>query len=200
MNIPDKINIGSGKNFQKDFLNIDLNPVWKPDIIHDLDLPFPEMDGKTFETDRFGTIKINKNSFSLIVAHDVLEHIRNLVVFMESCLELLKVDGLFEILVPYDLSYGAWQDPTHIRAFNERSWLYYTDWSWYLGWSEARFIVDKLEFQLSDYGKELNNKKLNTIEIARTPRAVDAMKVLLKKIRLTEKDREKLKYFTGRNI
>jgi len=43
---------------------------------------------------------------------------------MTNCLKLLRVGGVFKILVPYDLSYGAWQDPTHIRAFNERSWLY----------------------------------------------------------------------------
>jgi len=63
---------------------------------------------------------------------------------MKSCLDLLKVGGIFEINVPYDLSLGAWQDQTHVRAFNENSWLYYTDWFWDMGWTEARFTSDKL--------------------------------------------------------
>lgn len=35
----------------------------------------------------------------------------------------------------------AWQDPTHVRALNENSWTYYTDWFWYLGWYEHRFEI-----------------------------------------------------------
>jgi SAM-dependent methyltransferase len=193
MNFPNKINMGSGKDFREDFLNLDLHPVWKPDIVYDLNLPFPETDGQVFQTERFGAVAIRKGSFSRIVAHDVLEHMRELVVFMGSCLDLLEVDGLFHILVPHDLSHGAWQDPTHVRAFNERSWMYYTEWFWYLGWSETRFVLDRLEFQLSDYGKALRKKRRSIDEISRTPRAVEAMDVLLRKVRVTEEDWEKMR-------
>jgi len=68
----------------------------------------------------------------------VLEHITDLKTYMTNCLELLKVGGVMEITVPYDLSLGAWQDPTHCRAFNQNSWLYYTEWSWYLGWEKQK--------------------------------------------------------------
>ena len=44
-----------------------------------------------------------------------------------------------EIEVPYERAPTAWQDPTHVRAMNENSWLYYTEWFWYLGWFEHRF-------------------------------------------------------------
>ena len=56
-----------------------------------------------------------------------------------AALALLKDGGRFEIEVPYERALTAWQDPTHVRAMNEKSWLYYTDWFWYLGWFEHRF-------------------------------------------------------------
>jgi hypothetical protein len=96
---------------------------------------------------------------------------------MTNCKELLQVGGQMHIHVPYDLSYGAWQDPTHARAFNEKSWLYYTDWHWYLGWPD-RFEMTHMEMRLSEVGQAL---KLPQEEILRTPRAVDSMYVILTK-------------------
>jgi SAM-dependent methyltransferase len=154
-NYPLQLNLGSGRNFREECLNIDIRDYWAPDLVVDLNQTFPQGESQTFQTARFGTIIIAKNVFKKIIAHDVLEHIFNLTVFMKSCLDLLEVGGEFDIIVPYDLSYGAWQDPTHIHAFNERSWLYYTEWFWYLEWTQARFELTELRFELSPYGKEL---------------------------------------------
>jgi SAM-dependent methyltransferase len=197
-NYPLQLNLGSGKNFREDFLNVDLREYSAPDITVDLNLPFPNGDRQTFQTTRFGTIQITKNTFKKILAHDVLEHIPNLTVMMKSCLDLLEVGGEFDILVPYDLSYGAWQDPTHVHAFNEKSWLYYTEWFWYLEWTEARFDLEELRFEPSAFGKELLKKGLNQEEILRTPRAVDSMLVKLRKVLLNEKDRLTLQEVTQR--
>ena len=60
---------------------------------------------------------------------------------MSNALELLAVGGEFEIEVPYEKALTAWQDPTHLRAMNENSWIYYTQWFWYLGWFTHRFDV-----------------------------------------------------------
>jgi hypothetical protein len=98
--------------------------------------------------------------------------------------------------VPYDLSYGAWQDPTHVRAFNERSWLYYTDWHWYLGWTEARFDVQSLEMVLSPLGQSLASS-MAPADLHRQPRAVDSMKVVLAKRRLSDEERTKAQQFLG---
>jgi hypothetical protein len=40
----------------------------------------------------------------------------------------------------------AWQDPTHLRAMNMNSWLYYTSWFWYLGWFEHRFDLKAFQW------------------------------------------------------
>jgi len=92
------------------------------------------------------------------------------------------------IQVPYDLSCGAWQDPTHVRAFNERSWLYYTDWHWYLGWKKERFHLVKQEFVPSPVGQALIAQNMALADILRTPRAVDLITVVLKKIKIAESD------------
>ncbi|MCP3890376.1 MAG: class I SAM-dependent methyltransferase [Desulfobulbaceae bacterium] len=199
MEIPKQINIGSGKNFLADFLNIDINEYWRPDIHLDLNKPFLGKGVRSFNTERFGWVTIKKGSFKKIFANDVLEHLSDLPVLMKTCLDLLETGGLFEINVPYDLSLGAWQDPTHIRAFNENSWLYYTDWFWYLGWTEARFVHNRnIAFNLSEYGRKLLNSVKNIEDIIRTPRAVDSMNVVLKKRTLDKNDLAQLEHFRGK--
>jgi hypothetical protein len=124
--VPTKLNLGSGKDWRDDHFNVDIDGYWQPDAVLDFNRPLPI--GQLLETERFGAVLLENNSFDEILANDSLEHIPSLMTAMNSCLNLLKVGGLFRISVPYDLSWGAWQDPTHVRAFNERSWLYYTDW------------------------------------------------------------------------
>jgi SAM-dependent methyltransferase len=171
---PLTLNLGSGKDWRDDCLNADIQARVKPDWVADISrVNF----GEVIAT-RFGEIQIKPYMFDKIIANDVLEHIPDLVAAMTNCKNLLKPEGEFHIHVPYELSLGAWQDPTHVRAFNENSWLYYTDWHWYLGW-EDRFHLKQMAFNLSEYGNELAEKKLTDAEILRTPRAVDSMSVVL---------------------
>jgi SAM-dependent methyltransferase len=74
-----------------------------------------------------------------IEANNVLEHVPNLSRLMGNCLRLLATGGELRIEVPIEGAATAWQDPTHVRAMNENSWIYYTEWFWYLGWFEHRF-------------------------------------------------------------
>jgi hypothetical protein len=185
--LPTTLHIGSGKDFRSDHFNVDVNPAWNPDAV--LDMSSPSLVGSRVSTSRFGPVEIPEGYFETIIANDVLEHIGDLTVAMTNCLRLLRPGGVFQISVPYDLGLGAWQDPTHLRAFNENSWLYYTDWHWYLGWMEARFDRVSLEFQLSTFGIELARAPKALDEILRTPRAVDSMRVGLRKRYLQEPER-----------
>jgi SAM-dependent methyltransferase len=167
------LNLGSGKDWREDCLNADIQASKNPDWVLDIcTIPW----GGKLHT-RLGELEIKLGMFEAILANDVLEHIPDLVTAMTNCKELLQVGGEMRIHVPYDLSYGAWQDPTHVRAFNEKSWLYYTDWHWYLGWKD-RFEMTHMEMRLSTVGQAL---KLPQEEILRTPRAVDSMYVILTK-------------------
>lgn len=167
------MNLGSGKDFRQDCLNADIQAIKNPDWVLDITkVPWEE----TIST-RFGEIKVEQGMFDSIIANDVLEHIPDLVKAMTNCKDLLVESGEFHIHVPYDLSLGAWQDPTHVRAFNENSWLYYTDWHWYLGWKD-KFVVKELQLIKSKLAEEMNiSDQMLTI----LPRMVDSMKAILVK-------------------
>ena len=189
---PTKINIGSGRDFRPDCLNIDINDYWAPDIVADVSgRDFPQ--SQAYQTKRFGPVTIIPGTIDNLIANDVLEHVADLVATMTNCLGLLRVGGTFDINVPYDLSFGAWQDPTHVRGFNERSWIYYTDWFWYLGWTHARFAAQKLEYVVSPLGQELLNRGAPIDAVANAPRAVESMRVTLEKVLLTDADQKVLR-------
>ncbi|MCK9187595.1 glycosyltransferase [Acidithiobacillus sp.] len=194
VDIPSIINLGSGKDWRDEFLNIDINDLFLPDIKCDFS---ESIVGQTFSTSRFGPVVLGRNMFEQIMCNDVLEHVHDLVMVMTNCIEILTCGGILQVHVPYDLSWGAWQDPTHVRAFNERSWLYYTEWFWYIGWNDYRFDVVELEFHLSDVGRSLSSAGIDFEEIKRTARAVDSMTVTLRKRFLTRQEIESIPLFRG---
>ena len=198
--LPRKLNAGSGKDFKPDCLNIDISPQWNPDIVLDLGVPLDS--AKTHDTRRFGVVRLAPGAFERIYANDVIEHIPDVPQAMRNFLDLLAEGGELHLNVPYDLSLGAWQDPTHRHAFNENSWLYYTDWAWYLGWREHRFELKELVYILSPWGQRLKEEGRSLEELLRTARAVDFMSVVLRKRKATEAeieecDRRSRAYYKG---
>lgn len=185
---PRTLVVGSGRDFKPEFFNVDINEAWGPDAV--LDIAGPAVIGTRFETERFGAVVLAERSFDVIIANHVLEHIPDLCQAMTNCLRLLRPGGQFQIQVPYDLSLGAWQDPTHLRAFNENSWRYYTDWHWFLGWVDMRFDLIFMQFEASDFGKELIKAGKTRDEIIRTPRAIDSMSVIMRKRYQQESERQ----------
>ncbi|MDR2113230.1 MAG: class I SAM-dependent methyltransferase [Candidatus Accumulibacter sp.] len=183
---PALLNLGSGRDWRENCLNVDTNEAVRPDALLDIGQPLEA--AHPLMTRRFGAILLRHEVFDAIFANQVLEHIHDLMTAMSNCLRLLKSGGTFHIYVPYDLSLGAWQHPTHIRAFNENSWQYYTDWYWYMGWTEARFERLSLKFQLSEYGEQIKSEGRPLEELLRTPRAIDGMSIILRKRYLLESE------------
>ena len=186
---PPWLHAGSGKDFRPDCLNVDINPAMNPDLT--LDLSQPLEPSAKYPTIRFGEVSLKPGSVTRITAFELLEHVRDLPALMRNFLDLLCDGGELHISVPYDLSHGAWQDPTHVRAFNERSWAYYTNWAWYLGWRDERFEVADTTFVLSgDIGKALTDQGMTPAEMLRVPRAVDQIQVVLRKRKSTPEEQE----------
>jgi hypothetical protein len=168
---PEFLNLGSGKDYKLGWLNLDILERTQPDLVIDLgqqtSLPIR---GKTLGG---GHMLIEENSLRGIYANNVLEHVPDLPCLMTNLLALLKDDGILEVEVPYEKSMTAWQDPTHLRAMNKNSWLYYTVWFWYLGWLNHRFEI--IEFQWLDTQLKLCSEdqaafmKLKLKKIATTP-------------------------------
>jgi len=185
--VPRTINLGSGKDFRPELLNLDANEAWAPDAV--VDICAATVVGSSVATERFGAVLLQEGEFDAVIANGVLQHLTDLVTAMTNCLRLLRPGGRLQISVPYDLSLSAWQNPRHVRAFNENSWLYYTDWHWYLGWTEMRFDVLSMDFKLSAFGMELVRAGKSKDEIIRTPRATDALAVVLRKRYLQDSER-----------
>lgn len=177
--VPAMLNVGSGSDFKPYCINVDISPTKKADI--QLDLSHPMDWSRKYATVRFGEVSLVPGSFHRIIVHHVLEHVPNLTRMMQNFLLLLETGGEVEIGVPYDLSFGAWQDPTHLRAFNEKSWQYFCELHDYLGWRDFCFELVDLDYELSRLGKTLIGSGMPWEEVLRTPRAVDAMNVVLRK-------------------
>ena len=141
---PRAINLGSGKDYKPGWLNVDILDRAEPDLVLDLGravaLPLEA------PTCMGGTVRLEADSLDLIYANNVLEHVPDLPMLMGNALALLREGGEFSIEVPYEKALTAWQDPTHLRALNENSWIYYTEWFWYLGWFEHRFEMTQSQW------------------------------------------------------
>jgi SAM-dependent methyltransferase len=141
---PKLMNLGSGKDYKLGWLKLDILERAQPDLVVDLGqavtLPIRA------ETVGGGQVLVEEGSLTGIYANNVLEHVPDLPCLMTNLLKLLREDGELELEVPYEKSMTAWQDPTHLRAMNKNSWLYYTSWFWYLGWFEYRFEISRFQW------------------------------------------------------
>lgn len=100
-----KLNIGCGFKKLSGYLNIDKS-------FHDLNVfPYP------FKTE----------SFDEIIAHNILEHLDDLIGTMQELHRILKRDGKLDIIVPHYLSGTAWGNPEHKRAFTKHTFKYFTE-------------------------------------------------------------------------
>ncbi len=152
---PTQLHLGSGKDYKPGWLNVDVLARAEPDLL--LDLSQPQALPLRARSDTVGPVELDAGQFDLVFANNVLEHVPDLPGLMTQVLRLLRVGGKLVIEVPYEHAPTAWQDPTHVRAMNENSWLYYTDWFWYLGWLEHRFAVREsgyLDIELKQAARE----------------------------------------------
>jgi SAM-dependent methyltransferase len=134
---PARLQLGSGKDYKPGWLNVDILDSTLPDAV--LDLAKPQTWPLSLRSETVGPVELHADSLSMVYANNVLEHVADLPQLMSNCLTLLREGGEMHIEVPHERARTAWQDPTHVRAMNENSWVYYTDWFWYLGWFEWRF-------------------------------------------------------------
>ena len=141
---PKLIHLGSGKDYKPGWLNLDVLPRAQPDLV--LDLGRPQSLPLRAESPFAGPVELVEGSVDAIVANNVLEPVPDLPCLMTQCLALLATGGSLVIEVPYERARTAWQDPTHLRAMNEMSWVYYNEWFWYLGWFEHRFQPEQFSY------------------------------------------------------
>lgn len=103
-----KLDIACGKNKKNGFTGVD---IWKgADIVVDLKkFPWPFED----------------NSVDEIFCSHYIEHTPDLISFANELYRIMKPGAKAEIIAPYYSSIRAWQDPTHLRAISENTFLYF---------------------------------------------------------------------------
>lgn len=96
-----KLNIGSGHVKIDGYLNVDHDPLVKPDILCDLEkLQLPLEDGSVEE----------------VVAHHIFEHIGpGFIPMMKELYRVCKHDAVLDIKFPHHRSEIWFGDPTHVR-------------------------------------------------------------------------------------
>ena len=106
------LDIGCGANKRQGFVGMDRRQVEGVDIVHDLEVfPYP----------------LDDESCLTIVGSHIVEHIKPwlMIDFMNELWRLLKPDGQLALSMPYGVSYGYVQDPTHCNPCNEATWTYF---------------------------------------------------------------------------
>jgi len=103
-----KLNLGCGHVKMEGFINLDRADVGQ-EILWDLEEGIPLPDDSVVE----------------VYAKQTLEHIRDIILVMNEIWRVCKNGAMVYITVPHSETLQAWQDPTHVRAFNEHSWAYF---------------------------------------------------------------------------
>ena len=106
--MPDILNLGCGNKLVEGAINHDRSR-HRPevDVVHDLNvIPWPWAD----------------NSFDLVVACAVLEHLRvDLLQSIGECWRVLRPGGVLHVKLPYWQSDNSYADPTHYWKFSLQS-------------------------------------------------------------------------------
>ncbi|MBI5140473.1 MAG: class I SAM-dependent methyltransferase [Candidatus Vogelbacteria bacterium] len=106
------LHIGCGGSKLAGAVGMDILSLPNVDVIHDANkVPWPFGDG----------------SFDIIFAHSVVEHLDNIVDFVNEAYRVGKNGGRIIINVPYFRSVDSFGDPTHAHFFTSKSFEYFLD-------------------------------------------------------------------------
>ena len=105
-----RLNLGCSDHLLDGWVNVDLAPA-EGVTVADLREPWPWADG----------------SVERVLALDVIEHLPDKIHTMNELWRVLVPGGRVRIEVPTTDGPGAFQDPTHVSFWHERSFLYYED-------------------------------------------------------------------------
>lgn len=140
-----KLNLGCGRDIREGYLNIDRVDLKGVDLVYNLDdYPYP------FKND----------SVEEIQAISMIEHITDLVKFMEELYRICKNNATVVITAPHYRSVTAYADPTHKHFFTPDSFDYFTGNHVYNFYTNARFKIIKKEMVPTKIGKFLSRKLL----------------------------------------
>jgi len=126
------VDLGCGTKKEVGSFGFDLRFINGVDVVCDLEKSMP----------------IKDNSVDEVRTSHTVEHIRELIQFMEEVFRICKPGGQVKIVAPYYSSRGAFRDPTHVRFITEDTFQYFetpTDYG-----IQTNFLIERIEY---DYRK-----------------------------------------------
>jgi len=107
---PFRLDLACGTRKDEGYFGIDIIKTPQVDMVWDLEkYPWP----------------IPDNCVDEAICFHYLEHVKDIMKFMNEVYRILKTGSKITIIAPYYNSMRAWQDPTHIRVISENTFLYY---------------------------------------------------------------------------
>lgn len=107
---PVRLELACGQNKEEGWIGVDVAPTEQADVVWDLEVhPWPFED----------------NSVDEARCSHYVEHVHDLIGFMNELHRILKPGAQATIITPYYTSVRAFQDPTHVRFMSEQSYLYF---------------------------------------------------------------------------
>lgn len=104
------LDIGCGNAKAPGALGIDSNPGTQADVVHDLNVfPWP----------------LDSDAFDRVVCSHIVEHVADLMKFMEEAHRVSRAGARIEIVTPHFSSRFSYTDPTHVRHLGLRSFDYF---------------------------------------------------------------------------
>lgn len=106
------LNLGCGRKRVEGAVNVDVTPRANPDLVHDLNQrPWP----------------LPADHFREVLAHDVLEHLDDVVAALEEIHRVSRDGAVVRITLPHFSCANAFTDPTHRHHFGRHSFACFTD-------------------------------------------------------------------------
>lgn len=113
-----RVDLACGKRKKEGFIGVDKVATSQTDKVHDLmTFPWPFADEEVYE--------FNCEHFIEHIPMTLPSGENGLIRFMEEVYRCLMPGGTIRFAAPYYSSIEAWQDPTHVRAISERTFVYF---------------------------------------------------------------------------
>lgn len=130
MTSPVIIDLGCGGNKRRDAFGFDCRKQPGVDALCDIERPLP----------------LKNDSVDAVHLSHVVEHVRDLIAFMEEVYRVCKSGAEVHVAVPYYTSRGAFRDPTHVRYVTEDTFQYFeqpTDYG-----VNTNFRIDAIRYDM----------------------------------------------------
>lgn len=124
------IDLGCGLNKVQEAFGFDRRAELGVDVLCDLEQALP----------------LKTGSVDVVHMRHIIEHVRELIPFMEEVYRVCRVGAVVRIVVPYYASRGAFRDPTHVRFITEDTFQYFeppTDYG-----TKTNFRIEHIDYDM----------------------------------------------------